>query len=53
MENKEFVITAEEKGKRLDVYLAAALDVSRSYAQQLIQGEDVAVMISRQSLIIV
>ena len=43
MENKEFVITAEEKGKRLDVYLATALDVSRSYAQQLIQGEDVAV----------
>lgn len=24
MEHKEFVITAEEKGKRLDVYLAAA-----------------------------
>ena len=43
MEHKEFVITAEEKGKRLDVYLAAALDVSRSYAQQLIQGEDVVV----------
>ena len=43
MEHKEFVITAEAKGKRLDVYLAAALDVSRSYAQQLIQGEDVVV----------
>lgn len=43
MENKVLVITAEEKGKRLDVYLAAALDVSRSYAQQLIQGDDVVV----------
>ena len=43
MENKVLVITEEEKGKRLDVYLAAALEVSRSYAQQLIQGEDVVV----------
>lgn len=32
-----------QRRKRLDVYLAAALDVSRSYAQQLIQGEDVVV----------
>ena len=43
MENKVLVITEEEKGKRLDVYLAAALEVSRSYAQQVIQGEDVVV----------
>ncbi|WP_296827591.1 RluA family pseudouridine synthase [uncultured Megasphaera sp.] len=43
MENKVLVVTEEEKGKRLDVYLTAALDVSRSYAQQLIQGSDVVV----------
>lgn len=43
MENKVLVVTEEEKGKRLDVYLTAALDVSRSYAQQLIQGLDVVV----------
>ena len=43
MEEKKLVVTEQEQGKRLDVYLASALDISRSYAQQLIQRKEVTV----------
>ena len=43
MEEKKLIVTEQEQGKRLDVYLASALDISRSYAQQLIQRKEVTV----------
>lgn len=41
MEEKVLVTREEDKGKRLDVYLAEQLDISRSFAQHLIQNGDV------------
>ena len=43
MEEKKLIVTEQEQGKRLDVYLTTALDISRSYAQQLIQRKEVTV----------
>lgn len=43
MEEKNLIVTEQEQGKRLDVYLTSALDISRSYAQQLIQRQGVTV----------
>ena len=43
MEEKNLIVTEQEQGKRLDVYLTLALDISRSYAQQLIQRQGVTV----------
>ena len=43
MEEKELIVTEQEQGKRLDVYLTSALDISRSYAQQLIQRKEITV----------
>lgn len=43
MEEKNLIVTEQEQGKRLDVYLTSALDISRSYAQQLIQRQGVKV----------
>lgn len=37
MEEKILVTTSEDAGKRLDVYLAETLDISRSFAQGLIE----------------
>lgn len=41
MEEKVITVAADGQGKRLDVYMTEALDISRSYAQQLIQRGEV------------
>lgn len=43
MEEKILETTTEDMGKRLDVYLAETLQISRSFAQDLIQKEQVAI----------